>query len=324
MKQKYKHKFQEDWINHFSWIKKLNENSGFCKWCHTSIQGSIAHIKRHEMSEKHKSCCRKIESTPKITNFVIDEKSRKYKSDVFSGELKLAMFLHEHNLPFLLMDHLPKLLYSVCPDSEIAKGISSGRTKTTLITEQCLAPESLCEIKDQLEAGGGTFSLIIDETTDVSIKKSLAVVIRYCWKNKAQDRFLALLQVKESTSEALCSAVLNLLAENNISPNKMVGFAADNAAVMMGQKSGVQKRLRDVNKHIFILGCICHSLHLCSSAACKMLPKSIEEFVRSLYNHFSNSSKRIEEFEEFQKFLNLKPHKMLKPSQTRWLSLKVS
>ncbi|XP_050298659.1 uncharacterized protein LOC126737704 [Anthonomus grandis grandis] len=101
----------------------------------------------------------------------------------------------------------------------------------------------------------------------------------------------------------------------------MIGFGADNASVMMGHKAGVQAKFKEKNKDLFVLGCTCHSLHLCSSAACTKLPKSVEEFVRSLYNHFSNSAKRIADFEQFQFFIDLKPHKMLRPSQTRWLSL---
>ncbi|XP_029669925.1 uncharacterized protein LOC115239507 [Formica exsecta] len=102
---------------------------------------------------------------------------------------------------------------------------------------------------------------------------------------------------------------------------KIIGFAADNEAVMMGQKSSVHTRLKELNSNIITLSCICHSLHLCSSKATTKLPKSVEEFVRSLYNHFASSSKRKSNLEEYQKFLDLKPYKMLRPSQTRWLSL---
>lgn len=93
---------------------------------------------------------------------------------------------------------------------------------------------------------------------------------------------------------------------------------------MMGQKSSVRTRFQELNPDIITLGCICHSLHLCSSKATIKLPKSVEEFVRNLYNHFANSPKRTNNLEEYQKFLDLKPYKMLRPSQTRWLSLQVS
>ncbi|CAH1099391.1 unnamed protein product [Psylliodes chrysocephalus] len=74
---------------------------------------------------------------------------------------------------------------------------------------------------------------------------------------------------------------------------------------------------------IFLYWDVYATLHLGSSAACTKLPKSVEEFVRNLYNHFSNSSRRIDEFEEYQKFLQFKPHKLLRPAQTRWPSLQI-
>ncbi|XP_008180328.1 uncharacterized protein LOC100574388 [Acyrthosiphon pisum] len=42
---------------------------------------------------------------------------------------------------------------------------------------------------------------------------------------------------------------------------------------------------------------------------------------RNIFNFLKSSSKRHCELEQFQTFLNLDPHRMLHPSQTRWLSL---
>nr|CAI5869733.1 unnamed protein product [Callosobruchus analis] len=90
----------------------------------------------------------------------------------------------------------------------------------------------------------------------------------------------------------------------------------------MGQFGGVQAKLKElVNPDIFVLGCICHSLHLCASEACKKIPSEAEEFVQDIYNYICRSPKRLKVYEEFQAFIDLKPHKLLRLSQTRWLSL---
>ncbi|KYN19742.1 hypothetical protein ALC57_07895, partial [Trachymyrmex cornetzi] len=226
------------------------KDQAFCTVCKIKIVGSLTHIRRHEQSSKHTDNYLIRKQSIKIEKFVDRNKKSMHEKEIFSAELKLIMFLHEHNLPYLLMEHLSKLLRSICPDSNIAKNIS----------------------------------IIIDETTDVSIKNC------------------------------------RITKKNTIPLENILEFAADNAAVMMGQKSSVQTKLRELNKDIFTLGCVCHSLHLCSSKATIKLPKSVEEFVRNLYNHFNNSPKQRDDF-KYQKFLDLKPHKMLRPSQTRWLSL---
>ena len=39
------------------------------------------------------------------------------------------------------------------------------------------------------------------------------------------------------------------------------------------------------------------------------------------FYYFQKSPKRIRQFEQFQSFVEAKPHKLLKACQTRWLSL---
>lgn len=46
-----------------------------------------------------------------------------------------------------------------------------------------------------------------------------------------------------------------------------------------------------------------------------------EDLARNVYNHLKSSAKRQSNLMMFQKYLELKPHKILHPSQTRWLSL---
>ena len=69
----------------------------------------------------------------------------------------------------------------------------------------------------------------------------------------------------------------------------IVGFAADGANVMMGDHNSMKSRLIEDCPGIFILKCICHSLHLCASEACKALPSRCEELARAIYNYFKVS-----------------------------------
>ncbi|KAL1246583.1 hypothetical protein QQF64_034546 [Cirrhinus molitorella] len=46
-----------------------------------------------------------------------------------------------------------------------------------------------------------------------------------------------------------------------------------------------------------------------------------EDLARDIYGYFKNSAKRVAQLREFQDFCHVEPHKLLKPCQTRWLSL---
>lgn len=72
---------------------------------------------------------------------------------------------------------------------------------------------------------------------------------------------------------------------------------------------------------LVVIGCTSHWLNLCSSYACLKLPRLVEDVVRDIHSHFSTSANRFSALTEFQEFCDFKPHKLLRPSQTRWLSL---
>ncbi|KAI4454123.1 hat family dimerization domaincontaining protein-related [Holotrichia oblita] len=105
----------------------------------------------------------------------------------------------------------------------------------------------------------------------------------------------------------------------NVPFKNVLGFASDGCNTMMGRRSSVSARMYADYPGLHIHKC--HSLHLVASEACKMLPRRCEDLCRDIHNYFKASAKRKSELKEFQIFCELDPHKMLRPSQTRWLSL---
>ncbi|CAH1106728.1 unnamed protein product [Psylliodes chrysocephalus] len=124
------------------------------------------------------------------------------------------------------------------------------------------------------------YSIIVDETTDVSVKKCLAILVRYVdiRLEKVKDRLLALVEVTDVTSEGILQKFLTTIESLSIPHSNLLGFAADNAAVMMGKFNGVQAKLKQINPNIFVMGCICHSLHLCASAASAVVKRTLEQW----------------------------------------------
>ncbi|CAG9840762.1 unnamed protein product [Diabrotica balteata] len=315
-------KFRDSWLTQFSWLKLESTGQKICKVCNKSIEGSKTHLERHQQNSRHKQLLRQVTSTGNIENLLQNNEQHAFLTSVKKAEYKLVMGLVvEHNSPMLVMDHVPKLLASTVPDSKIIKSLACGRTKTTNMIHM-LKREAESVLITKLQ--GTKFSIIIDETTDISTRKCLAILVRYLDKTSysVMDSLLTLVEVEECTADGLTSAILNVLHTFNINLENVIGFAADNASVMMGEFGGVQAKLKEkINTNIFVLGCICHSLHLCASEASKKIPSCIEEFIQDVYNYISRSPKRLKVYSQFQEFLEIKPHKILKLSQTRWLSL---
>lgn len=128
--------------------------------------------------------------------------------------------------------------------------------------------------------------------------------------------------VKEgATGKNLFDILIDSFKNYNISFDNVIGFGSDGCNVMMGRDNSVSSRMREMFPGITVNFCICHSLHLCASKACKTLPRACEDLVRNIYNHFSHSCKRKAHFQEFQKLAEVEIHRLLYPAQTRWLSV---
>ncbi|KAJ8914868.1 hypothetical protein NQ315_014881 [Exocentrus adspersus] len=322
-KKKYSRKFRDVWLSQYSWLKLLESGQKICIFCNKPIEGGKSHLDRHEKNTRHNQLKRQIVNTKNVASLLQknSEKDRLLNS-VTEAEYKLIMgLIVEHNSPMLLMDHLPKLLASSAPDSKIINNIKCARSKTTQMIHM-LKAEAESVLVEQLKVT--KFSIIIDETTDISSKKCLAILVRFVDNNSCviKENLLGLVEVEKCDAEGLTRTILDVLHKFDIDHQNVIGFAADNASVMMGEFGGVQAKLKQlINQNIFVIGCICHSLHLCASEACKKIPSGIEEFVQDIYNYISRSPKRLKIYAEFQQFVELKPHKLLRLSQTRWLSL---
>ena len=58
----------------------------------------------------------------------------------------MANFLVQHNIPLAVADDLKAIFRSIFPDSLIAKSYGSGRTKTTCMLNNAIAP-GMCSEK---------------------------------------------------------------------------------------------------------------------------------------------------------------------------------
>lgn len=103
--------------------------------------------------------------------------------------------------------------------------------------------------------------------------------------------------------------------------NNLIGYSPDTTKVMFGKHNSVSKLLITENSNLTAVKCYCHLICLVSSYGALNLPKEEEDLYRYILNHFHCSSKRQGLHQQFQKFFNTEPHKILSASQTRCLSL---
>ena len=142
------------------------------------------------------------------------------------------------------MDHLGELLNVIGAGSVLEKMRMHG-TKCSRLLLKVIALALLHELIEDI--GGRGYSIIADESTDVSVIKYLAFCVRYysAAKDDIVTDFLSFVEVSTATGKALADATLGYLRKVGLDPQKMIGFGSDNAANMTGVDHGCFKYLKD-------------------------------------------------------------------------------
>ena len=125
---------------------------------------------------------------------------------------------------------------------------------------------------DKLVQASPFFSLLIDESTDVSNHENLVVYVKLLNDCKPELHFLENINVRDGKAETITSAINMLMQKRNLQKNKMTGFGSDGASVMTGKNNGVAKRMKDDSPYLISIHCMAHRLALCTSQAANGIP----------------------------------------------------
>lgn len=252
-----------------------------------------------------------------------NEHSLQYNERVKRAEIKLAAFFADHNVAFSTVDHLIPLIKDICIEPKIAQDLTLGRTKCIQIVKNIISKreeEKLISILQTCK-----FSILIDESTDITNTKFMCLLVKYVSpiNKKVRTQLLELLALDATncTASKIFEIFKTFLEEKNINIKNIIGMASDNAAVMTGCNNSFFSRLKAEVPGVVLLNCICHSSAIVASKACEKLPQKCETIIRNVTSYISDSAKRCAILEKVQNSLNVEKHKMLKLSNTRWLAL---
>ncbi|BFZ21019.1 hypothetical protein BsWGS_24058 [Bradybaena similaris] len=322
----YNQPFCVDWLQdeHLKdWIESdpKDKFSVRCKVCNITLKNANkSGLMAHKSTKKHITNFETRTKMTTITTLFKQPRESPIKEKVANAELLLTAFFADHHVPFQHADHLVDCLKKMFPDSAICKAVSMKRTKISYLMQDGIALEEKNDIAKICQQN--KFSVIIDESTDISVSQVLAVMVRYYDETTCQvvDALLDCIEVEDASGEGLYISFKQLLKDKHIPQSNILGFASDNCSTMTGKYSGFQAYLRKDILSVFVLGCVCHSLALCANYASKSLPSWLEMFLKNVCCYFTRSSKRLHSFQLIQDFVKVPDHRMIKLAQTRWLS----
>ncbi|KAK3931257.1 Zinc finger protein 862 [Frankliniella fusca] len=307
-------RYRKAWERDFKWLAPVpgDDTHASCKLCKGRMRADVSVIRRHESTSKHADWVQGQAATTSSMLQSWASEDKKNEGKITVAEMKLTAFLAAHDVPFRQIDHLIPVLKDCFKDSEVCQGMKLGRTKATGVVRTVLAAAEKDGLTDVLKKTKFSF---YDEGVGRVVSRlwDLAQVFR---DDNAQGAEAG------ATADRLHSLIMKSFDERGIPRENIIGFGSDGCNVMMGAHNSVSSRMKLELPGIFIMTCICHSLLLCASEGCKQLPRVVEDLSRNIFNIFKSSSKRKAMYRQFQTFYDLDPLQILKPAQTRWLSLR--
>lgn len=153
------------------------------------------------------------------------------------------------------------------------------------------------------EIGDKSFSLLVDEARDMSVKEQMAVVLRFVDdKGFVVERFLGLVHVKSTTSLALKEGIEYIFSKHGLSISSLRGQGYDGASNMRGEFNGLKSLILAENSSAYYVHCFAHQLQLILVAVVQNHPTlgTFFDYIRVLTNIVGGSSKRRDILREKQ------------------------
>ncbi|XP_076931333.1 uncharacterized protein LOC143596436 [Bidens hawaiensis] len=111
------------------------------------------------------------------------------------------------------------------------------------------------------DIGDDMFDLLVDESSDVSKKEQMAIVLRYVDKRGlVKESFVGLVHVMETSSSALKSAIDTYFAKYGLSFKILRGQGYDGANNTRGQFNGLKAKILEENESAYYVHCFAHQL----------------------------------------------------------------
>ncbi|XP_076958450.1 uncharacterized protein LOC143634180 [Bidens hawaiensis] len=196
----------------------------------------VAIDKRTDIQKKKKQYRIRLHASARLTKALLNGSLAFRGHDESEESLYRGNFIEFLKVFGELNEEIGKVILSNAPGNN---QMTSPSIQNELCN--CFAEEVLKKIFEEL--GDNVFSILVDESRDISKNEQLAMVLRYVDKlGFVKERFIGLVHVMETTALSLKAAIDKLFARHNLSIGRVRGQGYDGASNM----SGLDSLLEDV------------------------------------------------------------------------------
>ncbi|PIK60679.1 putative sperm flagellar protein 2-like [Apostichopus japonicus] len=212
------------------------------------------------------------------------------------------------------------------------KGLDVGNSyqndKSAAVFTSYIANEEANKLKSQL-GEAKFFSVLVDGSTDTSVKEVELSYVRYSICGEVYVRFLAIKSLERANAEIIFKqAILGTLQtcwdlDVEEVASKLVGFCSDGASVMTGIRTGVSARLKEIQPLTQTIHCMAHRLELSLKDSIKGKLEyvgNMVEHVKHVYLFYHQSALNRANLETACNDAGVKYQVPSKATGTRWVA----
>lgn len=329
-----KDKFRSKWLVEFPWIRyDKAKNVMFCDLCCTHkkdnpyVNGTQnfkkTNVKRHAHSSDHLKA-QEANQCESLTTLAGQARNRRKRAVEMA--MRNVYWLAKEEVATMKYESLNQLLQlQGCTDIEaLVVGRNAKYTSYHIAEEMQNCISDYLKANLQQKLGDVDFvGLMTDESTDISMVKSLVVYVRFVHSGRPETHFLQLIEMNESaTGAAIAEKIRQVASDWGIPATKCVGIASDGARAMTGKENGAIAHLKQVSPCLIPIHCVAHRLALASSQAAKSIPRLMryQRVLIAVYSYFSHSCIRVHNLHEIQKIVDDPQICYHAIYEVRWLS----
>ena len=344
---KQTHGFEHSWLKEFPWLLyDKEEQSMYCKlckrygklprngtgkWVNTGAT-TLRHNKicKHKTSVMHRDAelCKREEVRSSMSGGIrgaLEVVVTQERKSII-GALKYLYYLAKNELA-----HTTNFssLIDLCINmgcnymKELRRGGNASYRSEQVISEfLCTLSDTVKEVVMTKMRDSPTFSLMIDESTDVSVLKQLVVYGRAVVDGKLESHFLGMRDLADGRAMTIERSLLEFLNDNGLEITNMSSFGSDGANVMTGRREGVAARLKRLNSNLISIHCVAHRLALAAGQASETIPylRKFKEILSNLFYFYHNSAVRQAGLTAIQNVLDDPVLRLKQAKDVRWLS----
>jgi len=143
------------------------------------------------------------------------------------------------------------------------------------------------------------FSILADDTTDVSQTEQLSLSVRFIKDTKVHEEFLCFFPVSSTTGKYLASTILTQLSQLGLNLKHVHGHGYDGASTMSGKYCGVQARVKELDPLAMYTHCCNHDLNLVISTSSQLpVTRNAMATISDICVFLSRSAQRISIFQD--------------------------